>query len=466
MSKLFLLLAAAFVSIQAHADPKELLFQRAVQMAEKQKALAFDAGATAPAVQAGTYTQKLDHDATPDTRTFAQRYWVSSTYATSPSAPVLLYICGEGECGDYALYGQAAAHARTIGAYMVALEHRYYGQSQPFEDLSTDHLRYLTTGQALADIVSFQAFLKEQMNLTGPWISMGGSYPGALSAYLRGQYPDLFLGALASSGPVKPDLDFSEYDHHVAKMAGPECLAAIQKVVVEVEQKIKTDAGFTALKTQFDAEVLNRRDDFIYMIADTGAAAIQYGMRDAFCNYVQNEGLEGYAQAKSMADQLFGNLANMSAQMAEDPSFGVNTGAIGMRQWFYQSCTEYGFWQNAWPDPKESARSPIINADYHNELCRRLFGMNKSLPVDTTMKKFYEPLLEKTTSHIFFTNGAMDPWMNLSVAPENGNMVNPNTQAMVIPGAAHCDDLRSGGSQQVQAAKQKFQSLMADWLSQ
>jgi hypothetical protein len=30
---------------------------------------------------------------------------------------------------------------------MVMTEHRYYGQSQPFADLSTDNLQYLTSEQ-------------------------------------------------------------------------------------------------------------------------------------------------------------------------------------------------------------------------------------------------------------------------------------------------------------------------------
>lgn len=41
------------------------------------------------------------------------------------------------------------------GALLMSLEHRYYGDSQPFADHSTDNLQYLTSEQALADIANF-----------------------------------------------------------------------------------------------------------------------------------------------------------------------------------------------------------------------------------------------------------------------------------------------------------------------
>lgn len=41
-----------------------------------------------------------------------------------------------------------------------------------------------------------------------PWVTIGGSYPGALSAWFRYKYPHLTVGALASSAVVNSIVDF------------------------------------------------------------------------------------------------------------------------------------------------------------------------------------------------------------------------------------------------------------------
>ena len=48
-----------------------------------------------------------------------------------------------------------------------------------------------------------------QKNLTNPrWIVFGGSYSGSLAALFRLRYPDLTLGAVASSAPIQAKTDF------------------------------------------------------------------------------------------------------------------------------------------------------------------------------------------------------------------------------------------------------------------
>ena len=50
------------------------------------------------------------------------------------------------------------------------------------------------------------------INILSPWITVGGSYPGALSAWFRAKYPHLTVAALASSAVVNAITDFWQFD--------------------------------------------------------------------------------------------------------------------------------------------------------------------------------------------------------------------------------------------------------------
>lgn len=75
--------------------------------------------------------------------------------------------------------------AQQQNASTIVLEHRYYGLSNPFDDLSDASLKFHTIQQAIDDLV----FFAENVDLPmpggdqvtpdkAPWILIGGSYSG------------------------------------------------------------------------------------------------------------------------------------------------------------------------------------------------------------------------------------------------------------------------------------------------
>lgn len=160
-------------------------------------------------------------------KTWKQRYFLNTDFY-KPGGPLFLVIGGEGMISARYVGESYLAYflAKKWNGVVATLEHRYYGLSQPTETASTENLeKYLSSQQALADLATFTLFLKEQnlppsMNPPklefGKVLSLGGSYPGSLSAWVRQEYPAFITGgALAFSAPVFAQSDFGEYGEMV-----------------------------------------------------------------------------------------------------------------------------------------------------------------------------------------------------------------------------------------------------------
>ena len=98
--------------------------------------------------------------------------------------------------------------ALQTGGLLIALEHRFYGQSMPFgnNSLDLDKLKYLNSEQALSDIAEFIQTIKVSekhgVKKDSKWIVIGGSYAGAMAGWFRLKYPHLSAGAIGSSGVI------------------------------------------------------------------------------------------------------------------------------------------------------------------------------------------------------------------------------------------------------------------------
>lgn len=455
-----MLCAFMLYQTQVQAGPVEYYLQKH----QEQQAIS-----DSHSIKTGWFSQLIDHN-NPAMGQFSQRYHIDERYSSNDKSPVFFYICGESECSKQALNGAIRYYAQMYHAKLVALEHRYYGDSIPVKSYSTANLRHLSTEAALDDLAYFQRHVQKEKNWNGKWIAFGGSYPGSLAAYYRLKFPYLVAGALASSAPVMAKEDFVEYDKHVTAVAGPVCAQQMRQTVQAVETALDNKEQLDQIKTLFEARDVVDNVDFLYLIADIAAGAIQYGQRDAFCAALvsSTDPLYGYAEyAKKLYAKMGVTAVDLTVQAALSENTEDYPEGAWMRSWYYQSCSEYGYWQNAHPNPAYSSRSALINLDYHRNICKRLFGLNKPANTALINKTFYSPLLDELVSNIYFTNGEHDPWSVLSIAEKNGNAVNAKLQYSLIGSAAHCDDLRSPSiydSSELIEARTTMINLMDQWL--
>ena len=105
--------------------------------------------------------------------TFQQKVLSYKAWWTS-GGPILFFFGGEGSVTTfYNASGAVFEHAEVLGALVVFLEHRYYGDSSP-----STNLRGLTVDQALADTAWFISGLRSRLNCQErqcPVITLGGS---------------------------------------------------------------------------------------------------------------------------------------------------------------------------------------------------------------------------------------------------------------------------------------------------
>ena len=91
----------------------------------------------------------------------------------------------------------------------------------PFGDksLSSENLQFLTAEQALRDLAYFLTKMSKaglyRITSKNPWITIGGSYPGAMAAWFRNKYPHLTIGSISSSGVVLAVEDFKMFDEQI-----------------------------------------------------------------------------------------------------------------------------------------------------------------------------------------------------------------------------------------------------------
>lgn len=106
----------------------------------------------------GFFNQYIDHK-NQHLGTFKQQFWWSDEYYKGPGSPVVFFTPGEVAASGYTGYLTnktiTGLFAEAIGGAVVLVEHRYWGNSSPYQNLTTENLQYLTLENSIADFTHF-----------------------------------------------------------------------------------------------------------------------------------------------------------------------------------------------------------------------------------------------------------------------------------------------------------------------
>ncbi|XP_025829214.1 putative serine protease F56F10.1 [Agrilus planipennis] len=109
----------------------------------------------------GTITQRVDHFNPADNRTWDMRY-IQNNEFYEEGGPMFVFIGGEwGISTGWATSGFFLDIARSHNGAFFYTEHRFYGDSYPIYNWEVDGFRYLSADQALADLVYFIEYQKQ-----------------------------------------------------------------------------------------------------------------------------------------------------------------------------------------------------------------------------------------------------------------------------------------------------------------
>ncbi|XP_064418430.1 thymus-specific serine protease [Latimeria chalumnae] len=443
------------------------------------------------------FEQRLDHFNGADGRVWKQRFFVNNTFY-KPGGPIFLMIGGEGPANPvWMRYGTWLTYAQKMGAFCLMLEHRLYGKSHPTEDMSVANLRFLSSKQALADLAHFRTVMADKMGLTrNKWVAFGGSYPGSLAAWFRLKYPHLIYASVATSAPMYAVVNFPEYLEVVRQSLvryDKECpllvknaSATLVKILMDPKKYDKLTKDFSLCKT---LQVKSEMDTayFLEALAGNFMNVVQYNEDNRAFEGVKGTNITIKVLCDIMADASFGTPYDRYAAVARlmlqtfdakclDTSYKTylkemsnaswaGPAAGGGRQWVYQTCTEFGFYQST-----DSPNQPFhgFPLHYHLQQCSDVYGPEfSSTIIASAVQETNENYggYNMKGSRIVFPNGSIDPWHALSITKDKSEEL----PAVFIEGTAHCANMypaRSEDLPQLIDARDHVFQLLQTWLKQ
>lgn len=187
-------------------------------------------------------------------------------------------VGGQNEIQETVLWNNYPADiARSLNGFVIVLEHRYYGESIPVDDLSLENLQWLNIEQSLADISIFIDFIRHRVvhNSRSKIILVGGRYGGTLAVWFQQLYPGKASGIWASSAPLLAKVDNEDAlkitGQVIKQIGGDNCYERIQRGI-KIGEMLHANGSFNELEKEFAlCNVSNENHDIRYFFSTIAA---------------------------------------------------------------------------------------------------------------------------------------------------------------------------------------------------
>ncbi|KAI1408017.1 putative serine peptidase [Hypoxylon sp. FL1857] len=350
------------------------------------------------------------------------------------------------------------------GRAVLLIEHRFWGNSTPYEVQSTKNLQFLGLDQAISDFVRFARAVELPFNTNGssnareaPWIWTGGFYPGALGAWIESIAPGTFWATHSSGGSVEVIYDYWQYFYAIQQGMPKNCSKDFAAIVDHIDMVFTKGSHKEQadLKQLFGPQDLEPVDD----VAARATHSYGVGLKKAlpnFAKWYRAKYLPGYNTWRNTFD----------------------------RQWVWLRCNyPLFYYQTGAPANRPTIFTRLANTDYYQRQYDLFFPKEGSYTYGSASGKRADTINAHTNgwnlpshldegSRLLFVNSELDPWRPASVASEfrpSGPLVSTHdVPSIIIPGSRHCDDLRvmNAANEDVRKAQADIVAQIAKWTNE
>lgn len=474
--------------------------------------------------------QLVDHFNDADTRAWSNRYYKSTKYFGGPGKPIFLVIGGEGALDHGMLYPFVTdVLAKRFQAAVLQIEHRFYGPYHPIPNATNDELLdTLTPHQAMADMIQLTQHVRysefgcsphRSSARYCPIVSVGGSYPGFLSALFRIVYPNVVDIAYASSAPLLMYAQEANQDVYYdivtesAEQSSPGCATAVKKTLLDMVDTVDAAAslheaakhiGICADRLPAYIKTKDMLRDAVIQITSFSFADYDMnnyppgpdtGMFQA-CALFQNDDMDTLETLGAFFDSMLEqeeqeekgcDMHSVSCDDDDDTSAKSTDSCFNLmsqlpggsnstledtdgdyedgKMWDFQTCTHLifliGFSRTSMFPAHESTYQHL--ADH----CYDRFGVTPQ-PTELVEKwDFINKLSNGGASNILFTNGLQDMWSGGSVLDNMSETI----LAINFENGAHHSDLSHQGpgdkdTKDINQGYVQISNILAKWLDQ